>query len=129
MRSYRFVTGFLGMMLPATPFAAIPMLLVSPAESDLRRFLDEAHELALHSPSVLALIDADLDAHGLRKKALRTADQRWREARSGTLPGHEVEPAVTVPQKLAQGVPPYARVRRSRRAAAARILRRGLQGV
>ena len=93
------------MTLPATPFAAIPMLLLSPAESDLRRFLEEAYDLAVQYPSILGLIDADLDAHGLRKKTLRRADRQWREAHTETLPGHKVEPAVTAPETLGQGRP------------------------
>lgn len=50
-------------------------------------FLDEAHRLVVRSPSLLALIDADLDAHGLRKKASRMADRAWKAARTAPLPG------------------------------------------
>lgn len=92
-------------MLPVTPFAAVPMLLLSPVESDLRLFLEEAYDIATRAPAILALIDTDLDAHGLRKKAVRRADRQWRESHTKTLPGHEAEPAGTAPEKLGQGRP------------------------
>ena len=94
-------------MLPTTPFAAISMLLLSCVDSDLRRFLQEAHDLALWSPGILVHIDADLDAHALRKKALRVADKKWREARAPVLPGCETAAASTRPSELtlAQGRP------------------------
>lgn len=53
------------------------------------------------APRLLALIEADLDAHGKQKKALRLADAAWMRNRSGTLP--ECEPdaeTVADPQKL-----------------------------
>ena len=75
------------MTLSYLPFASAPMLLLTPPDSHLLTFLEEAHRLVDSEPSILAAINADLDAHGKRKKALRLADQRWAEARSQALPG------------------------------------------
>ena len=71
------------------------MLLLSPTDSQLRQVLEEAHRLVVRSPTILALIKADLDAHGLRKKALRVADRAWRYARERALPGMETASAFT----------------------------------
>lgn len=75
------------MTLLAAPFTSVPMLLLAPADSHLRMFLEEAHRLITAEPKLLAAVDADLDAHGKRKKAVRQADARWAEARSQPLPG------------------------------------------
>jgi len=75
------------MTFPATPFAAVPTLLLVPPDSDLRLYLQEAHQLVIAEPALLAAVEADLDTHGKRKKAMRLADARWRAERSRTLPG------------------------------------------
>lgn len=76
------------MLLPKTPFAPVPVLFLdAPTDSDLLQFLQEADRLAQACPDVVAAVDADLDAHGLRKKALRIADRAWVAARTKTLPG------------------------------------------
>lgn len=92
------------MTFPAAPFAATPMLLLTPPDSDLRVFLEEAHRLVVAEPALLTAIDADLDAHGKRKKALRLADARWLAARSQTLPGVVVPCEPIDPATLTLGV-------------------------
>lgn len=88
----------------AAPFASVPMLLLAPADSHFRMFLEEAHRLIVAEPKLLAAIDADLDAHGKRKKALRLADARWAEARSQSLPGLAAVDEPIDPTTLALGV-------------------------
>lgn len=88
----------------AAPFAPAPLLLLSSPDSHLRMFLEESHRLLSSEPSVLAAIDADLDAHGKRKKALRLADQRWAEARSHTLPGFAPPDETIDPTTLTLGL-------------------------
>ena len=59
-------------------------LLEAELSSDLSSFVNQAIEIADHSPELLAEIDHDLDIHGLRKKALRDADRRYFEQRTPT---------------------------------------------
>ena len=78
------------------------MLFLSSTHSDLRVFLEEVHRLAVSFPTLLSLIDADLDAHGLRKKAVRVADKAWTEAQA-VLRGCEPAFAITAPATLTLG--------------------------
>ena len=90
---------------PTTPFGAVPLLFLVAADSDLLMFLQEAHGLLVGCPTLIERAEADLDAHGCGKKALRLADEVWRAERTAPLPGYTVEPAVIDPTKLrlAQG--------------------------
>jgi hypothetical protein len=89
------------MNLPAAPFDPLPLLLLTvPLESDLLVFLEEAHRFVSAFPSLVALVEGDLDAHGRRKKALRLADAAWREAHTAVLSGATSEPAVIDPAQL-----------------------------
>ena len=88
------------MMPPTSPFGAIPLLFLTAANSDFLLFLQEAHALLVRSPELIACAEADLDAHGCRKKALRVADAQWRTERTERLPGLVVEPAVVDPTRL-----------------------------
>lgn len=89
------------MILPSAPFDPVPLLfLAAPIESELLVFLEEAHRFALAFPSLVALVEADLDAHGCRKKAMRLADAAWREAHTAPLPGVTSEPAEIDPARL-----------------------------
>lgn len=89
------------------PFAAVPMLFVAAADSDLLLFLREAHALLAGRPALLARVEAELDAHGRAKKALRVADAAWRAGRTGLLDGYASEPSFIDPARLtlAQGRP------------------------
>ncbi len=49
---------------------------------------------------LVALVEADLDAHGCRKKAVRLADAAWIAARTAALPGMGGEAAVIDPTQL-----------------------------
>jgi hypothetical protein len=84
----------------SSPFAAVPMLFLSPPDSKLLALLEEAHELVERQPQVLRAIDQDLDRHGKLKKALRQQDAQWREARSLGLPTVGWEPAAVLPEDL-----------------------------
>ena len=97
----------MGMPPPATPFGPVPLLLLVAADSDLRLFLQEAHGLLAACPGLIASAEADLDAHGCGKKALRLADAAWRAGRTAPLPGFASEPTVIDPARLtlAQGRP------------------------
>jgi hypothetical protein len=81
--------------------------LLTAADSDLRLFLQEAHGLLAAYPGLVASAEADLDAHGCSKKALRLADAAWRAERTAPLPGFANEPTVIDPARLrlAQGRP------------------------
>lgn len=89
------------MIIPTSPFASLPTLMLFTPDSDLSIFLGEVHRLAERAPALLSAIDCDLDAHGRRKKALRLADAHWERSRSGTLPTHHAEPPNFDPDRLA----------------------------
>ncbi len=72
--------------VPARPSQPLPRLFLSPVDSDLHTFLREVHRLAEFAPAILPQIEADLDAHGLRKKLLREADRRFFDQRTADLP-------------------------------------------
>jgi hypothetical protein len=83
------------------PFAPVGLLfLAAPVESDLLMFVQEAHRLVAAFPSLVALVAADLDAHGCRKKAVRLADTAWIAARTAALPGIASEAGVIDPAQL-----------------------------
>ena len=71
--------------VPALPSQPLPQLFLSPVDSDLHTFLREVHRLAEFEPAILPQIEADLDAHGLRKKLLRQADRRFLDQRTADL--------------------------------------------
>ena len=94
-------------MRPTTaPFGAIPTLLLSaPDDSDLLLFLAEAHRLVESSPALLTLVDADLDAHGLAKKAMRHADAEWERERTARLACCKQTEATGALTRLLEGRP------------------------
>jgi len=53
------------------------------------------------SSEILGAIDADLDLHGQRKKALRVADAQWNDAQRQRLPEIDLPPITAVqPESL-----------------------------
>lgn len=92
------------MTLPAAPFAPIPLLFLEAADSDLLQFLVEAHDLVVGCPALVAAVEKDLDAHSLKKKALRVADAAWRAERTVELPGMRRDPVTVDPAELVLGV-------------------------
>lgn len=92
-----------------TPFAAVPLVLLTAGDSDLLQFLREAHDLLAGCPGLIEAAEADLDAHGCGKKALRVADAAWRAERTAPLAGfaHECAGGIIDPTHLtlAQGRP------------------------
>ena len=95
------------MSLPTDPFRAVPLLLLTAPESDLSAFLMEADALIRFCPALLGLVDADLDAHGCRKKETREADARWIAEKNMRLRGMEPNDAEirAKPAVLQQGRP------------------------
>lgn len=93
--------------VPASPFGTIPSLFLAAPDSDLLTFLEEVHRVIAANPTLLQLVDADLDAHGKAKKAVRLDDAAWTWRRTATLPGCEQAPATVEAAKLelAQGRP------------------------
>lgn len=85
---------------PPSPFAPVSMLFLSASDSDLLAFLTEAHALIVDSPALLTDVEADLDAHGLRKKALRVADAAWTRGHTSILPGCSTDSAPPPAQGL-----------------------------
>ncbi len=91
--------------LPTVPFAPVPLLFLrAPSESDFFTFLDEAHRIVAGEPTILAAIDADLDLHGQRKKALRIQDEQWNQGRNQALPTLDRVPATVPAEALQLGV-------------------------
>ena len=88
-----------GSALPLSPFATITQLFLTPVDSDLRAFFEEAHALITQCPSLVDAVEADLDRHALNKKATRLADKQWLVQRSALLPGL-VTPAADVSNPL-----------------------------
>jgi hypothetical protein len=86
------------------PFRAVPMLFLSPPDSELFALLEEANRLVEREPRLLELIEEDLDRHGKDKKALRLQDDEWRRARSEGLPTLALEFASVEPDKLRLGI-------------------------
>jgi len=87
--------------VPAAPFAPVPLLFLEAApESEYFAFLEEAHQLVVGTPTILDAIDADLDLHGQRKKALRIQDAQWNAAQSEPLPTLEHTPTTVVAESL-----------------------------
>lgn len=76
-----------GPRVPASPFSPITSLFLDPVNSDLYAFLEEVHALIKQFPSLVEAVEKDLDAHGLRKKAVRVADAEWLANRTLHLPG------------------------------------------
>ena len=80
-----------------TPFDPVPLLFLAPAlDSEFLAFLKEVHRLGIANPAVIAAIDADLDLHGQRKKALRIADAQWNEAQRQRLSTPDGVPIVPI---------------------------------
>ena len=104
------------------PFAPVPMLFLSPPDSELLAFLEEANRLVEAEPSILHAIDNDLDRHGKEKKALRLADARWSEAQRLALPTISVPTEGVAPEtlRLARGRP-RTEARLSTRSACRRV--------
>jgi len=76
-----------GPEIPVSPFSTIASFFLEPVDSDLHDFLEEAHARIQQFPSLVDAIEKDLDAHGLRKKAIRVADAAWLANRMPRLPG------------------------------------------
>jgi hypothetical protein len=62
-----------------------------PVNSQLHEFLQESHRIVEFEPAILQRIEADLDAYGLKKKALREADRRFLEGQTLDLPELRIE--------------------------------------
>jgi IS5 family transposase len=93
--------------VPASPFAPVAQLFLSPGDSDLQAFLRQAHDL-LARPENAVLLEAaqrDLDAHALHKKQLRKEDARWHQNRTAQLAGMPPVPAPPQPLVLLPGRP------------------------
>lgn len=72
----------------------------APTDSQLHHFLSETHELVEFAPAILDHIEADLQAHALKKKLLREADRRFRESQTADLPALRIELRQIDPQTM-----------------------------
>src|SRR5688572_12102343 len=86
--------------IPLLPSQPLPRLFLMPVDSPLREFLVETHRIVQFAPAILDHIEADLDAHGLKKKLLREADRRFLEGRTLDLPSLKIELRHLDPTKL-----------------------------
>lgn len=88
-------------MIPSAElFAPVSKLFLAVAASDLKSVVQEAHDLVLGCRGLLALIDADLDAHGRMKKALRLEDAAWVAGQTALLRGFSAGPTELDPRRL-----------------------------
>lgn len=88
-------------IVPMAPFAPVPLLfLEAPMDSEFFLFLQEAYQLIVKDPTILDAIDADLDLHGQRKKALRIQDAQWEMAQNEPLPTMDQTPAPVAAESL-----------------------------
>jgi len=99
--------GFVRMTPPRSPFVTVPWLFLAAPDSDLLTYLEEVHRLVAAAPTLLSLVDADLDAHGKAKKAMRLDDAEWLRRQTATLRCVEETATPSDPEKLAlaQGRP------------------------
>ena len=88
------------MIRSAELFAPVSKLFLAVPTSDLQSYVQEAHDVVVGFPGLLALIDADLDAHGRSKKALRLEDEAWVAAQTACLLGFAPAPAEIDPRRL-----------------------------
>jgi IS5 family transposase len=92
--------------VPRFPFSPIVPLFLVPVDSELHAFLEEVHALIQSAPSLVDAVQKDLDAHGLRKKAVREADKEWIANQTPNLPGlPEPDQEPDKPLMLGQGRP------------------------
>jgi len=77
--------------IPVLPSQPLPRLFLMPVDSQLREFLMETHRIVEFAPAILDHIEADLDAHGLKKKLLREADRCFLEGQTLDLPSLKIE--------------------------------------
>ena len=90
--------------VPLRPSQPLPRLFLTPVDSHLHEFLREAHRLVEFAPAILEQIEADLDAHGLNKKLLRAADQRFFAAQTPNLASLALPAPALPPPPLALAV-------------------------
>jgi hypothetical protein len=84
----------------------LSLLCLVPPDSLLHAFLLETHSLLSRFPALLALVEADLDADALRKKALRLQDAQWIDNHTLPLPTIVTPPpSAPAPLSLQQGRP------------------------
>src|SRR5258708_7309612 len=86
--------------IPVLPSQPLRRLFLMPVDSQLREFLEETHRVLEFAPPILDHIEADLDAHGLKKKLLREADRCFLERQTLDLPGLKIELRAIEPTKL-----------------------------
>lgn len=71
-----------------------------PVNTELHQFLVEVHQIVEFAPALLEHIERDLDAYGLKKKLLREADRRFREAQTPDISSLRVELRQIDPAKM-----------------------------
>jgi IS5 family transposase len=86
--------------VPALPSQPLPRLFLIPLDTELYRFLFQAHRIVQFQPAILDRIEADLDAYGLKKKLLREADRRFLEGQTPDLFKLKIELRQIDPAKM-----------------------------
>src|SRR5215467_3004759 len=86
--------------VPSLPSQPLPRLFLMPVDSQLHQFLVETHRIVEFAPAILEHIESDLDAYGLKKKLLREADRRFREAQTPDLADLRIELRQIDPAKM-----------------------------
>ena len=106
LRMEVFMTPSRRQKVPRFPFSPIVPLFLEPVDSELHAFLEELHALIESAPFLVDAVEKDLDAHGLRKKAVRAADKEWLANQTPNLSGlPEPDQEPDKPLMLGQGRP------------------------
>ena len=87
--------------------APVASLFLWPAKSEIHTFLVEFQLLVARDPELVHLVEADLDGHALKKKALRVADADWSRSLTLVLTDfvETAKPCEKVRTRLGQGRP------------------------
>ena len=87
--------------------APVASLFLCPATSEIHTFLVEFQLLVARAPELVHLVEADLDEHALKKKAIRVADADWSRSLTLVLTDfvETAKPCEKVRTRLGQGRP------------------------
>ena len=86
--------------LPDLSAQPIQGFFFGPTDSQLHQFLSETHQVVQFAPAILDRLEADLQAHALKKKILRAADRRFRAGQTTDLPALKIEWRQLDPQPM-----------------------------
>ncbi len=86
--------------VPPVPSQPLPRLFLMPIDSKLHQFCVESHRILESEPVILERVESDLDAYGLKKKLVRTADRCFLEGQTPDLADLKIELRQIDPAKI-----------------------------